>query len=88
MAHMIASLPNDKFLVWTKFKSFAEDKLNIAKMMISVSDREENIEGKRENTAYQHLLLFPQSFQNASFFKVVNSRHSGRIKLYKRSVLR
>ena len=32
-------------------------------MMISVSDKEENIAGKGENAGYQHYLLFSQCFQ-------------------------
>ena len=42
-------------------------------MMISVFDRVENIVGKGEDAGYQHLLLFPECFQKASFlgsFKV------------------
>ena len=35
--------------------------------MISVFDRVENIVGKGENAGYQHFLLFPQCFENASF---------------------
>ena len=45
-------------------KTFADDKFSVAKMMISVFDRVENV-GKRENAGYQHFLLFPQSFQKA-----------------------
>ena len=46
----IKSLPNDKILDWSKFKVhvFAEDKLNVARIMISVSDGLENIVGKGE----------------------------------------
>ena len=36
-------------------------------MMISVFDRVENIEGKRENAGNQHFLLFPQCLQKVSF---------------------
>ena len=36
-------------------------------MMISVSDREENIVRKRENASYQHFLLFSQYLQKPSF---------------------
>ena len=36
-------------------------------MIISVFDRVENIVGKRGNAGYQHFLLFPQSFEKASF---------------------
>ena len=60
------SLLNDNFLDWTKFRSSADDKLNVAKIMISVLHRVENIVGKGENAGYQHFLLFPQCFQKAS----------------------
>ena len=53
------SLPNEFFLDWTKFKVIADNKLNIAKIMISVL-------GKGENAGYQHFLFFPQCFQKAS----------------------
>ena len=36
-------------------------------MLISVFDRVENIVGKGENAGYQHFLLFPQCFEEASF---------------------
>ena len=61
------SLPNNKILDWTKLKAFANDKLDSAKVMISVYNRVENIVGKGENAGYQHFLLFPQYFQNVSF---------------------
>ena len=51
-----------KILEVTKLKAFADDKLNSAKMMISLFDRVENTVGKGENAGYQHFLLFPQSF--------------------------
>ena len=35
----VNSLPNDKIVDVTKLKAFADDKLNVAKMMISLSDR-------------------------------------------------
>ena len=58
-------LPNNKILDMTKFKAFADDKLNVAKMTkmtIFLKDRAENTGGKRENAGYQHFLLFPQCF--------------------------
>ena len=61
------SLPNDNFLDWTKFKALADDKLNVAEIMIYVCDRVENIMGKRENAGYQQFLLFPRCFHKASF---------------------
>ena len=52
------SLPHDKILKVMQLKALAEDKINVAKMMISVSDEVENIVGKGENAGYQHFLLF------------------------------
>ena len=40
------SFPHDKILDQTKLKAFADDKLNVTKMIISVFDRVENIVGK------------------------------------------
>ena len=59
-------LPNDKILDMTKLKAFADDKLNIDKMTISVLDRVENTERKGENAGYQHFLLYPQCFPRPS----------------------
>ena len=42
----------------TKLKAFADDKINVAQMMIPVLDSVENIVGKGENAGYQHFLLF------------------------------
>ena len=39
------------------------------KMMISVSDRVENIVGKGENAGYQHFLLFPIMFSKDFFLR-------------------
>ena len=50
----------------TTLKAFADDKINMAHLMISVFDRVENMVGKEENAGYQHVLLFPQCFQKAS----------------------
>ena len=43
------SLPKDKIWDVTKFKAFADDKMNVAQMMISVFDRLETIVEKGEN---------------------------------------
>ena len=53
-------------LKWTKFKAFADDKLNAGKIKIFVFERVENIVGKGENAGYQHFLLFPQCCQKRS----------------------
>ena len=67
-------LPKDKFLDMTKLKAFADNKLNIARVTISLCDRAENTVGKEENAGYQHFLLFPQCFPSSIFFRVVKSR--------------
>ena len=46
---MLNSLPSNNFLDLTEFKAFADDKLDVAKIMISVFDRVEVIVGKEEN---------------------------------------
>ena len=61
------SLPNDKFLDWSKLKAFADNNINVTKKLKFVLERVENIVGKGENAGYQHFLLFPQSFQKVSY---------------------
>ena len=60
------SLPNNKILDWSKLKAFADDKIIVAELMISFSDRK-NIVGKGENAGHQHFLHFLQCFQKPSF---------------------
>ena len=52
---------------WPKLKALADDKIDVTEMMMSLSDRVENIVGKEENAGYQHFLLFPQCFLKPSF---------------------
>ena len=40
---LVNSLSNDKILDWSKFKSFADDNLNLARMAKFVFDRAENM---------------------------------------------
>ena len=54
--------PHDKILDQTKLKAFADDKLNVTKMVISVFHRVENIEGKGEiactsNFSFSHIVF-------------------------------
>ena len=49
-----------------KLKAFADDKLDIVEMMISLLDRVKNTVGKGENAGYQHFPLFPQCFPKPS----------------------
>ena len=57
----------------TKLKAFADVKLNIARVMISLLDRVENTVGKGENAGYQHFSPFPTVFSKAFFFRVIKS---------------
>ena len=50
----------------TKLKAFADDKLNIVKMAISLFDKVENSVGKGENVGYQYFLLLTQCFPKSS----------------------
>ena len=59
-------LANDKILDRSKFRALADDKINVTQKFKFVSSRVENIMGKEEHAGYQHFLLFPQCFQNAS----------------------
>ena len=63
------TLANNKFLDWSKFKAFADDKLTMAEKLKFVLGRVENIVGKGENAFYQHFLLFSLSFQEASIWR-------------------
>ena len=75
----INSLPNDNILDVTKLIAFADEKLNVAKMMIFsllyMVDQVENTVGKGENAGYQHFLRFPQCFFQAFFFRVIKGRN-------------
>ena len=59
-------LTNGKMMDLSKLTPFADDKLNVAKMISFVCVWLENIVGKGENVSYQHFLLFPQYFQKVS----------------------
>ena len=61
------SLPNDKIIDWSKFKAFADNKINENEQLKFGLGTVENIVGKGENAGYQHFLLFTSCFQRASF---------------------
>ena len=48
-------------------EAFANDKFDVAEIMVSVFDRIENIEAKGKKSGYQYFLIFPQCFQKASY---------------------
>ena len=60
-------LSNNRILDWSKLQAFAEDKINVTQKLEVALERVENLVGKGENAGFQHLLLFPQCFQKATF---------------------
>ena len=58
---------NTKILDQTKLKPFADNKLNVTKMIIFVFDGVEKHCGKKRNCLYKQFLLFPQCFRKAYF---------------------
>ena len=64
--YSINSLPNDKFYTYSKFKAFADNKINVTQKEKFAMVWLENTEGKGENAGYQHFLLFPKCFQELS----------------------
>ena len=54
---------NDKYLDWSKLKTFADDKIDLAQKLEFVYGRVESIVEQVENAGYLHFLLFPQCFQ-------------------------
>ena len=64
---------HDKILDQTKFKAFADDKLNVTTMIISVSDRIEDIVGKGEialNCGKSRKCLYKQFSFSHNVFKM------------------
>ena len=66
----INSSPHHKILHQSKLKAFADDKLNITKMIISVFDSEENIVGKGQIACTSNL-----SFSNNIFKRLLSQTH-------------
>ena len=67
----INSLPNNKFLDWSNFKAYADDKINVTETLKFVLGRVENIVEKGENAGYQHFLLFTHCFQKDPFSRLL-----------------
>ena len=59
---LINPFPNDKILGWSKFKTFADERVKWDEKQTLVWRGIKNIVGKGENAGYQHFLLFPQYF--------------------------
>ena len=51
------------FFYSSTLKAFADDKLNVDKMAMSLLDRLENTVGKGENAGYQHFFFSHSVFQ-------------------------
>ena len=66
--------PLDKILDQTNLKAFADGKLNVTKMIISVFDRVENIVGKGE-IALQAISPFPIIFSKGFFPRGIKRCH-------------
>ena len=64
---LVYSLPNGEILDQSKFKAFADDKINVTQKLKFVWERVDNTVGKGENAGYQHFLLYAQCFQRTSF---------------------
>ena len=64
--YSVNSFPNSNISDWSKLKAIADDMTTVAEMLISLSDKVENIVGNGENAGFQHFLLFKQCFQKPS----------------------
>ena len=62
-------LPKQQNFDLNQIESICRRQFTVARMMISILDRAENIVGKGENAGYQHFLLFPQFFRKFFFSK-------------------
>ena len=51
--YRLNSIPNNKILAWSKSKAFADDKLDVVKLIAFLFDHLENTVGKGENAGYQ-----------------------------------
>ena len=69
-------LADDKSLALTKLKAFADDKFDVAMMMISVFDRVEKTLWEKRKCWLPAISPFPTMFSRAFSFWVVESRDS------------
>ena len=66
MTRLVWWIPkNNELLIEQQNFGLAYDKFDVAKLMISVLDRVENILRKGENAGFQHFLLLPRCFQRS-----------------------
>ena len=64
---LVDPLTDNRNLVFSELKAFADNNFRETQMMSFFFDRIENIVGKGENVGLQHFLLCPHCFQKASF---------------------
>ena len=65
--YTVNPFPHDKILDQTKLKAFADDKLDITKMIISVFDRVENIVGKGKISCTSNFFFSHNFFKRLLF---------------------
>ena len=70
---VLNSLPKDKFLDWSKLKTFADDEINVSEKLKFVLGWVENIVGKGEHAAPAFSPL-PTMFSKGSIYRIVKSR--------------
>ena len=67
------SLPDDKTLDWSKFKAFADDKINATNIEICFGKSRKYC-GKRRKCCLPSFSPFPTMFSTGFLYKVVESR--------------
>ena len=68
------SLPNDKFLVWSKLKPIADDKINVTEKLKFDFGKGRKHYGKRRKCWLPAFSPFPTMFSKGFFSKVVKSQ--------------
>ena len=67
-------LSNSIIIHWSKFKAFADDKINVTENREFGLESLENIVGKGENAGNQDFAPFPTMFSKGLSYRVVKSR--------------
>ena len=63
------TLPNDKFLDWSKFKALADDKINGNRNFKFVLGKVENLSGKKEKMLITSIFFFSQNVFKSLLFQ-------------------
>ena len=75
ISRLFISLTNDKILDVTKLKAIADDKLNVAKLTVSLFYREEyNLQNREKRRWLPVSFPFTIVFSGAFFFRVVKRK--------------